>query len=143
MFLIRVAFWLSVVVMLLPTGGSNKTAGQDDVGATQALSAAGAALADMRGFCSRQPDACAIGSQVATTFGYKAQAGAKMLYEFLNDKMAPTETGSITAHNDTDANHATASRDALNQDTLTADDRSPKWVGPEQVKLPRPKGHSA
>ena len=55
MFLIRVAFWLSVVVMLLPTGGSNKTAGQDDVGATQALSAAGAALADMRGFARVSP----------------------------------------------------------------------------------------
>ena len=51
--------------------------------------------ADLRGFCSRQPDACTVGSQVATAIGYKAQAGAKMLYEVLTEALAPRETGSV------------------------------------------------
>ena len=29
------------------------------------------------------------------SIGYKAQAGAKMLYEFLSEKLAPRETGAL------------------------------------------------
>ena len=50
----------------------------------------------MTQFCERQPDACAVGSQVAVALGQRAQAGAKMLYEFLNERLGPHETGSVT-----------------------------------------------
>ena len=70
-----------------PSGG--------EVSASEAISAASATVGDLRGFCARQPDACTVGSQVATAIGYRAQAGAKMLYEFLTEAMAPRETGSI------------------------------------------------
>src|SRR3954470_4316376 len=94
-FLIRVAFWLSIVVLLLPTG-SQQPKSTPTIETAEAVSAASAAVSDMRQFCSRQPDACSVGSQAAVAFGYKAQAGAKMLYEFLTEALAPGETGSVT-----------------------------------------------
>ena len=39
-------------------------------------------------FCNRQPDACAAGAQFASAFGQRAEAGAKMLYEIVGEKLA-------------------------------------------------------
>ena len=89
-FLLRMAFWLSIVLILLPTGTSQPVPA-NNVGATDAISAASATVGDVRQFCTRQPDACTIGSHVATELGYKAQAGAKMLYEFLTATLASKE----------------------------------------------------
>src|SRR5262250_2285096 len=99
-FLLRMAFWLSVVLVLLPSGGSQlrtATAPSSDLGAMETLSAASATVSDMRQFCTRQPEACAVGSQAAVAFGQRAQAGAKLLYEFLSDRVGPNETGSVPA----------------------------------------------
>src|ERR1700744_995637 len=85
-FLLRMAFWLSVVLILLPTGTSQQVPA-NSIGATDAISAASATVGDLRQFCTRQPDACTVGSQVATELGYKAQAGAKMLYEFFTTRL--------------------------------------------------------
>ena len=95
-FLLRLAFWLGVVLLLLPIGGgTQQSAATNSVSASQAISAASATVGDLRGFCARQPDACSVGSQVATTLGYRAQAGAKMLYDVLSDALAPQATGTI------------------------------------------------
>src|SRR5262245_22766566 len=102
-FLLRMAFWISVVLVLLPSGGSQQrtaNAPSSDVGAVEAISAASATMSDMRQFCTRQPGACEIGSQAAVAIGQRAQAGAKMVYDFIseraNERAAPRETGSVT-----------------------------------------------
>src|SRR3982074_3606439 len=96
-FLIRRAFWLSVVLVLLPSGEAKQTAAAPsaEIGAVEAVSAASATVGDMRQFCTRQPEACALGSQAAVAFGQRAQAGAKMVYELINERTTPRETGSI------------------------------------------------
>src|SRR5215470_12803680 len=94
-FLLRMAFWLGVVLVLLPSGSTQHASTAGDVAPSQAISAASATVQDLRGFCTRQPDACTVGSQVAVAIGYKAQAGAKMLYDFLTEALAPKETGSV------------------------------------------------
>jgi hypothetical protein len=127
-FLLKAAFWLSVVVILLP---ANEKRPAPQIGATEAVSAAGAAVSDMRQFCSRQPDACAVGSQAATTFGQKAQAGAKMLYEFLSDRSGPNETGSVAGRTDRSTGGHAAQP---SQHTLTPADLAPVWRGPEPRK---------
>jgi len=131
-FLIRVAFWLSVVLVLLPTGGSKQgtqgSASNADLSAVEAFSAATATVSDMRHFCDRQPDACAVGSQAAVAFGQRAQAGAKMVYEFLNDRLTPQETGSVATR--TAAGKPTASSKA-SQNTLTPADLVAPWRGPQ------------
>ena len=92
-FLLRSAFWLSIVIMLLPTPDSMKT--PEGVGAGQAISAASATMSDMKQFCVRQPDAGEVGSQALTQFGHKAQASAKWLYEFLGAKLGNDNIASI------------------------------------------------
>jgi hypothetical protein len=122
-FLLRTAFWLSIVIMLLPTPNSMKSEG--GVGATQAITAASATMSDMKQFCARQPDACEVGAQALTQFGHKAQASAKWLYEFLGEKLGNDHTAS------TRTKAAPAETDP-SQNTLTATDTSPAWRGPQR-----------
>jgi hypothetical protein len=120
-FLLRVAFWLSIVLILLPSGETSK----HTPGAVEAVSAAGAAVSDLGQFCARQPDACEVGGKAAVALGERAQAGAKMVYDFLNDKRDDRRaTGSVTQ---------AASK--TSQHTLTPSDLKPQWHGP--VPLPR------
>lgn len=127
-FLFRMAFWLGIVLILLPSSAS-QPAPTHPVDAGDAMSAASATVGDLRQFCSRQPEACSVGTQVAVSIGYKAQAGAKMLYEFLSDRFAPRETGSIAGGAVKPDKGARSS-----QNTLTPADLAPNWRGPMQHK---------
>src|SRR4029077_9222423 len=82
-FLLRMAFWLTVILALLPSGGSQPTP-KLNVSAIDAMSAAKATVTDVHSFCDRQPNACTLGSQAAVAIGQRAQAGAKMVYEYFN-----------------------------------------------------------
>jgi hypothetical protein len=142
-FLSRMAFWLGVVLVLLPSGSAQPNASQTEVGASEALSAASATVGDLRGFCTRQPDACTVGSQVATAIGYKAQAGAKMLYDFLSEALAPRETGSLTNGTPRGGRSAKATpekspAERTSQNTLNPADLAPAWRGPASRKDGKP-----
>jgi len=128
-FLLRLAFWLGLVLVLLPTGSGQNRAPNSDVRATDAISAASATVHDLRGFCAREPNACSVGSEIATSMGYRAQAGAKMLYEFLTEALAPRNTGSVAGHTGTSGGKA-----ADSQNTLTPADLAPAWHGPAAHK---------
>ena len=133
-FLLRMAFWLSIVLILLPSGTAQQAQPAGDVGASDAISAASATVQDLRGFCVRQPDACTVGSHVAVSLGYKAQAGAKMLYEFLSEAMAPHDTGTVAGgagqHGGMVKNVIDKSApDKASQNTLTPADLAPAWHG--------------
>ncbi len=127
-FLLRIAFWLSIVLALLPTGGSQPKSDEASINPIEAVSAAGAAVSDLSGFCARQPDACAVGAQAASAFGQRAQAGAKMVYEIISEKMV-TETGSVTP-----ATKANAPASKSSQQTLKPSDLEPAWRGPAPRK---------
>ncbi len=131
-FLLRMAFWLSVVLVLLPSGGSQRTATAPsaELGAMETLSAASATVSDMRQFCTRQPEACAVGSQAAVAIGQRAQAGAKMVYDLITERAAPRDTGSVTTKPRQLASQAASA--AKSQDTLTAADLVPAWRGPRR-----------
>jgi len=134
-FLLRIAFWLGVVLILLPSGFSQHSAPADDVGAADAISAASATVEDLRGFCTRQPDACNIGSHMATAIGYKAQAGAKMLYDVLMEALAPHDTGAIARSTSNGGDAKSAQR--ASQSTLTPADLAPAWRGPQRKDAKR------
>jgi hypothetical protein len=126
-FLLRMAFWLSVVCVLLPSG-TKSTSPDANIDATQAVTLASAAVSDARGFCDRQPDACVAGGKVAVALGHKAEAGARTIYEFitakLSEKSAPEEK--------TAAKIITVS--TTGQGTLIGADMQPVWHAP--VPLP-------
>lgn len=91
-FLLRMAFWLCIVLALLPTDKTPETDKAAPVAATDAVSAATAAVSDMAQFCTRQPTACEIGGKAAVAVGERAQAGAKKVYDFITEKKAPDLT---------------------------------------------------
>src|ERR1700687_2202911 len=94
-FLLRMAFWLGLVLVLLPREKTPESEKLPQLGASEAVSAASAAVSDMSQFCKRQPAACEVGGQAATVIGHRAQAGARKLYQIITDKRAPNHTGSI------------------------------------------------
>jgi hypothetical protein len=97
--LMRLVFWMSVVIVVLPIGPSPQTATAPHVGAAEALSAAIAAVSDIRKFCARQPEACAVGSEVIVQFGQITEAKAKRLYEFLKERKDMHNRGAVAATN--------------------------------------------
>ncbi len=124
-FLLRVAFWLSIVVLLLPAGPKTDPKGPE-VSTFEAIGAAQAALKDARGFCQREPEACVIGSQALQVFGQKAQNGARMLYQMLSSN--PSET--ITKDG------PTGSTPRPGRDTLNPQDREMPWLAPQKTANP-------
>jgi hypothetical protein len=137
-FLLRVTFWLVVLLALLPTGSSQQGAQAAKFGTGDAVVAASAAVSDMSNFCERQPGACEVGAQAAVVIGQRAQAGAKMVYEFINERI-------VRGESDRGDQGTTGSVSTVlsSQNTLQASDLEPGWQGPpvrtETVPLPRPR----
>jgi hypothetical protein len=121
-FLLRMAFWLGLVLVLLPREKTPESDKLPQIGASEAVSAATAAVSDMSQFCKRQPAACEVGGQAATVIGQRAQEGARKLYKIITDKKSPDHTGSI--------GNAEATADAAPRDTLTSDDMAVEWQVP-------------
>jgi hypothetical protein len=125
MFLLRTAFWLAVVLALLPSFGPKASApAATGVEATEAVTAASETLGDMFQFCSRQPNACAAGVHLASAIGQRAQAGAKMLYGMVGERLGKAE--GITEDG---AANASGGDIKVSQNTLTSADLAPAWRG--------------
>jgi hypothetical protein len=125
-FLLRMAFWLGLVLVLLPREKTPESEKLPQVGASEAVSAATAAVSDMSQFCKRQPAACEVGGQAATVIGQRATDGARKLYRIITDKKAPDHTGSIGTVGNTDP----ALAGSAPRDTLTPDDLTAEWQTP-------------
>jgi hypothetical protein len=123
-FLLRMAFWLGLVLVLLPRDKTPESEKLPQIGAAEAVQAATAAVSDMSQFCKRQPAACEVGGQAATAIGQRATDGARKIYQIIIDKKPPDHTGSIGAPGDPEVS-LVASRD-----TLTADDQAIEWRPP-------------
>jgi hypothetical protein len=135
-FLLRMAFWLGLVLILLPSGSSQQPQGSQ-VAASDAISAASATVGDLRQFCARQPDACVVGSHVASQLGSRAQAGAKMLYQFMTETLKGKDgaTGNSVRSSKPGANNTVADQDS--QNTLTPTDLAAPWRGPATHREPK------
>jgi hypothetical protein len=154
-FLLRLTFWLGLVLVLLPRDKTPESEKLPQIGTSEAVQAATAAVSDMSQFCKRQPAACEVGGQAATVIGQRAAEGARKVYGIItdktdkaepaekadkpdkavkkapgaekSDKKAPDHTGSIgdVADAETAAMVVNAPRD-----TLTADDLALEWRAP-------------
>jgi hypothetical protein len=153
-FLLRLTFWLGLVLVLLPRDRTPESEKLPQIGASEAVQAATAAVSDMGQFCKRQPAACEVGGQAATVIGQRAADGARKVYGIItdkadkadaadkaektdkpvkkapgadkSDKKAPDHTGSI-------GNVADAQETMIVEaprDTLTADDLVMEWRVP-------------
>jgi len=85
-FLLRTIFWLGLVLILLPSGGSQPVP-ESQVSASEALSAAKGVVTDIQTFCERQQEACVVGSRTAITLGQRGQ--------MLNERFGSNESASV------------------------------------------------
>jgi hypothetical protein len=135
-FLLRMAFWLGVVCVLLSSGGKS-TSPEAQIDASQAVTLASAAVTDVRGFCERQPDACEAGGKVAVAIGHKAEAGARTLYDFiskLREKSAEKADSKTVPASVAGKSNAGTTGSVGHTGTLTPTDLAPAWHAP--VPLP-------
>ena len=134
-FLFRLAFWVGLVLLLLPFGLKG-TDGRD-VSVFDAFGAAQALVADLRGFCDRQPQACAVGGQMAGHLVEKAQVGVRWVYESIgHHEGAPPAPVSGAAP----AQPAKGSAEKGSALDLTPQDLMPLWGGGDAAKLVVPQG---
>lgn len=127
-FLLRMGFWLTIVLLLLPGVPGMTTAdktSEPKVGAFEAMSAASSAVADAGGFCSRQPQACAIGANLFGVLGERAAVGAQMAISYVTEQLMDQKRKAAARASGSPAD-----------DTLTAHDLSPEWQGPVRPGAP-------
>jgi hypothetical protein len=147
-FLLRLTFWLGLVLVLLPRDKTPESEKLPQIGTSEAVQAATAAVSDMSQFCNRQPAACEVGGQAATVIGQRAADGARKVYSIITDKpdqadktpkvdkkapgadkpdkKAPDHTGSIGDVVDAEQPMIVD----VPRDTLTADDLAIEWRAP-------------
>ncbi len=128
MFLIRTAFWLMILILLLPT---------DDKQRSEVYGTAEAAVKDVTGFCDRNPEPCAKGRDVIDVFMQKAEFGAHLLMDFINGQSGAgsDEPGASWPSNGDGAAESAAApaswETGASQDTLVPADREVDWSGPD------------
>jgi len=98
MFLVRAAFWLSLVIAFIPVNPEDLREGQRPVSTGETLTALQAVAADLSGFCDRNPATCGTGRELFAQMGAKAKNGAKFVYDYLDQGEATDAiaTGSLT-----------------------------------------------
>lgn len=138
MFLIRTAFWLVVLVLLLPTDKDQQN---------QIYGTAQTAVNDVAGFCDRNPQTCATSQEAFAVLLQKAQYGAGMLMGLVEDQTAafadsttsgasmpspvamPGDPGIMPVPAAVPLEPTTWDTTAT-QDTLSPEDREAAWGGP-------------
>ena len=93
-FLLRMAFWLSLVLVLLPSGGSQPVPEARKSAPSRRCRPPGPPSPTCGSSASASRTPAPSARRPRSRFGQRAQAGAKMLYEFLNEQLGPPETGS-------------------------------------------------
>ncbi len=142
MFLVRSAFWLSVVILLLPAENEKTNTKVSNVTAGQAFVAAQSTVDDLSGFCLRNQTACETGKAAIDVFIRKAQYGAGILNEWVSGissahaapvkplghsfLLAPAGSGPRV----TGRLIQLAGNSRSSQNTLTKEDLTPTWGGP-------------
>jgi Family of unknown function (DUF5330) len=96
-FLLKTAFWFSLVLLVLPFNFGEKSNDQPSVGAIQTFFAAREALGDIGGLCERKPEVCEIGKSAMHTVGIRAREAARIAYELLDSQLGQPDTAATTA----------------------------------------------
>jgi hypothetical protein len=127
LFLIRTAFWLLILILLLPTDGKQQS---------QVYGTAQATVQDVAGFCDRNPETCATGKDAFDVLVSKAQFGAGVLMAFVKEQTGVDVEGAVPFDNTSSEEPASQALPYLaaepansveSQDTLSPEDREVAW----------------
>lgn len=135
-FLIKAVFWLGLVVLLLPLPESESGKKNINVSASDAIAFLSTTVSDVKGFCARNPDSCVTGAVAVQHFGQKARYGAKILHEFISEKVDGAKDltppkGSRAKQGVNQVKQADVHHDTLNAEDLEPGYRAPKLASIE------------
>jgi hypothetical protein len=126
---VKAAFWIAVILLLMPSNAQERF---------ELYSTAQRTIADIGGFCVRNPDICERTSAAASGIVHKLKSTADTIEDMLRDAGIGAER---TRRNDRDGydreRHGALrtpsevrTTSSVSSDTLTAADLRPKWRGP-------------
>jgi hypothetical protein len=137
MFFVRAAFWIFLILLLMPTNDKEKS---------DFYTAAGRTISDLGDFCTRNPDVCDKTGAIFSMFIRKIQAAVQSIDEAIGsegggaDGVDDRHPGYTTRERTPDPRHRGAHGDARmapavsrSQHTLRPDDLAPAWRGPGGV----------
>jgi hypothetical protein len=141
-FLLRTAFWLTLVLVLIPIGSETESTPVEPINPVSAFIAAQATMSDIGGFCDRNPQACETGGNALTAIGSRARDGARIVYEYLDTQIAdadPSETVITGSTNVQPTSDQTSTADPQPADGVT---ETTQIQGTDIGPTPRPKPRS-
>ena len=128
MFLIRTAFWLSLVILLLPVGNQ---------GNSNVIRVTADALSNMDKFCERNTDICSITQETWKSLKFKAAYSFDALANIskeIKDQASQTKSTVLESTQDQiktqslyQQNHVKNTNSYRGQNTLTKNDLEPGW----------------
>jgi hypothetical protein len=85
--MLRTLFVVGAAIALMPSPPPNEAGSRppSGPGSFAYVAAAAETMADMRGFCQRNPNVCVTAGAVAQTMEGKAKYSAKLIYEWANE----------------------------------------------------------
>ncbi len=103
--ILRAAFWLSAVVILLPAGNDNVPGGghptnEAKVSADQVVVAATSVAGDMSEFCTRQPGVCETSGAILDVFEAKAKNSVRLIYNWATEPSVISSANAQPANQD-------------------------------------------
>ncbi len=135
MFLLRLAFWLGLIVLLLPS---------DEHQQAQLYSNAVATVERVTTFCDRNPETCTAGAEFWATFAKQAEFGARVAIDLVKSGVRREEAAPVPTPVSAEAERIRAMpelRPELRREprpqraprgTLTPADLTPAWRGQPQ-----------
>ena len=119
MSIVKTAFWLSVVIMLLPT---------DQRRQTELASVTGQAVERTMTFCERNPGTCAAGQELWATFVRKAEFGIELAMNLAREQWS--KQASRPQQPAASGGPVRLEPVRPQQGSLTPADTAPQWRGP-------------
>jgi len=114
MFVLRLAFWLGVIVLLLPA---------DEQQQARLYGTATSAFERATTFCERNAETCTTASEAWSTFRKKAEFGAKLVRDLANKRQGPDDPMQPARNGGLDGKGS-------QRGTLSPMDLQPAWRGP-------------
>ena len=132
MFFVKAAFWIVLIILLLPSNGQEKF---------ELYVAAERTISDIGGFCKRNPDVCEKTSSMVDGVVQKLRTTTEMIEDALRDagigarrEQTGEQPGERERHGQVERSdpNMTASS-SMSGDTLTSEDLRPSWHGPGRI----------
>lgn len=125
MFILRTAFWLGIVITLLPS---------DKEAQGRLATAANNGIKQISTYCERHETVCENGAVAWTAIKAKAQVAGRMAFDLAMDRLAPQpyQPAAITPPTELAPGHppvrlGTQAASAQARGTLRGDDLAPRW----------------